>query len=46
MWRRNSHTAFLLDPADTSLKPRMVPVGKAPATAVKHNGSNQMLVLS
>jgi hypothetical protein len=43
---KSSHTAFLLDPADTSLKPRMVPVGTAPATAVKHNGSNQMLVLS
>ena len=43
---RNSHTAFLLDPADPSLKPRMVPVGKAPIAAVKHNGSNQMLVVS
>lgn len=43
---RNSQTAFLLDPADTAFKPRLVPVGKAPVAAVKHNGSNQMLVLS
>jgi len=42
----NSHTAFLLNPADTSSKPRMVPVGKYPVAAVKHSGSNQMLVLS
>ena len=43
---RNSQTAFVLDPSDTSFKPHMVPVGKAPVAAVKHNGSNQMLVLS
>ena len=43
---RNSQTAFLLDPADPAFKPRQVPVGKAPVAAVKHNGSNQMLVLS
>jgi len=47
---RNSHTAFLLDPADVSLKPRMVPVGKAPITAVKRNATlvphNQLIVLS
>jgi hypothetical protein len=42
----NSHTAYLLDPADTSFKPRFVTVGKAPIAAVKHNGANQMLVLS
>ena len=43
---RNSQTAFLLDPADTAFKPRMVRVGKAPVAAVRHNGSNQMLVLT
>jgi len=42
----NSHTAFLLDPADTTFKPRMVPVGKTPVTAVKHSGGNQLIVLS
>jgi hypothetical protein len=43
---RNSHTAYLLDPADNSFKPQVVTVGKAPIAAVKHNGGNQMLVLS
>ena len=43
---KNSHTAFLLDPADPSLTPRLVAVGEAPVTAVKHNGSNQLLVLT
>ncbi len=43
---RNSHTAFILDPADASLFPRMEGVGTAPVAAVKRNGSNQMLVLS
>jgi hypothetical protein len=43
---KNSHTAYLLDPADAAFKPRFVTVGTAPIAAVKHNGSNQMLVLS
>ncbi len=43
---RNSHTAYLLDPADAAFKPRLVPVGKAPIAAVKRNSANQMLVLS
>ena len=43
---KNSHTAYLLDPADASFKPQVVTVGKAPVAAVKHNGSNQMLVVS
>ncbi len=43
---RNSHAAYLLDPADASFKPQVVTVGKAPIAAVKHNGENQMLVLS
>jgi hypothetical protein len=43
---KNSHTAYLLDPADASFKPRFVTVGKAPIAAVKRNGSNQMLVVS
>jgi hypothetical protein len=43
---KNSHTAYLLDPANATLKPRFVTVGKAPIAAVKHNGSNQMLVVS
>jgi hypothetical protein len=42
----NSQTAFVLDPADPSLTPRQVPVGKAPVVAVKRNGSNKLLVLS
>jgi hypothetical protein len=42
----NAQTAFLLDPADPSLTPRQVPVGKAPVLAVKRNGANQLLVLS
>ena len=40
---KNSHTAFLLDPADTSLKPRMVLVGKAPVAAVKRNANDPLL---
>jgi prepilin-type processing-associated H-X9-DG protein len=45
---KNSHTAFLLDPTDKALVPRMVSVGKAPIAAVKRNGdaNNQLLVLS
>jgi len=43
----SSQTAFLLDPADPSLTPRQVPVGKAPIAAVKRNGANnQLLVLT
>ena len=42
---RNSQTAFILDPADPSLTPRQVPVGKAPVLAVKRNAANQLLVL-
>lgn len=43
---KNSHTAYLLDPADAAFKPRFVTVGKAPIAAVKRNSANQMLVLS
>ncbi len=43
---KNSHAAYLLDPAATSFEPQVVTVGKAPIAAIKHNGSNQMLVLS
>ena len=49
---KHSQTAFLLDPADPSLTPRQVPVGKAPVTAVKRNANdpslphNQLLVLT
>jgi hypothetical protein len=43
---KNSHLAFLLDPADKALVPRMVSVGKAPIAAVKRNATNQLLVLS
>lgn len=43
----SSQTAFLLDPADPSLTPRQVPVGKTPIAAVKRNGANnQLLVLT
>jgi hypothetical protein len=43
---KTSLKAYLLDPADKSLRPRIVPVGKAPIAAVKRNGKNQLLVLS
>lgn len=43
---RNAQTAYLLDPADPSLTPRAITVGKAPVTAVKRQGANQLLVLS
>jgi hypothetical protein len=43
---KRSATAFILDPADASLSPRMVPVGKAPIAAEKHKTSNKLLVLS
>ena len=43
---RNSQMAFLLNPADPSLKPAMVGVGTAPVLAVKRNGANKMIVLS
>jgi hypothetical protein len=42
---KTSETAFLLDPADPTLTPRQVKVGKAPVAAVKRNGANQLLVL-
>jgi hypothetical protein len=42
---KNSATAFLLDPADPSLVPKLAPVGKRPFKAVKHNGSNRLMVL-
>jgi hypothetical protein len=42
---KNSQTAFLLNPADASLKPAMAKVGKAPVLAVKRNGANKMIVL-
>jgi hypothetical protein len=43
---RTSATAFLLDPGDASLKPRLVSVGQRPVKAVKHTGSNRLLVVS
>ncbi len=43
---KNSATAFVLDPGDPSLTPKLAAVGKNPVTAVKHNGGNQLLVLS
>jgi len=49
---KSSHTALLLDPAEASLKPRMVLVGKAPVAAVKRNANdpllphNQLIVLN
>ncbi len=49
---KNSQIAFILDPADRSLTPRQVKVGKAPVTAVKRNANdplvphNQLLVLT
>lgn len=43
---KSSATAFILDPADASLAPRMVRVGKAPIAAEKHKASNKLLVLS
>jgi hypothetical protein len=42
---RTSQTAFVLDPADPTLTPRQVPVGKAPVAAVKRNSANELLVL-
>jgi len=41
-----SHTAFLLDPGDPALRPRLVDVGEAPVRAEKRVGQNQLLVLS
>ncbi len=41
-----SSTAFLLDPADPALRPKLVPVGKRPVTAVRHTGSNRLMVLT
>jgi hypothetical protein len=43
---KNSATAFLLDPADASLVPKLMPVGKKPTYAIKHKGSDRLLVLS
>jgi hypothetical protein len=41
-----SGSAFLLDPADPALRPRIVPTGKSPIVADKRNGANQLLVLT
>jgi hypothetical protein len=41
---KTTATAFLLDPADPSLRPRLVPVGKQPVAAARHTGSNRLLV--
>jgi hypothetical protein len=43
---KNSATAFVLDPADPSLIPTLHAVGKRPVLAVKHVGSNRLLVVS
>jgi hypothetical protein len=43
---KTSATAFVLDPADPSLRPKLAPVGVRPITAVKHVGSNRLLVVS
>jgi hypothetical protein len=43
---RTSATAFLLDPGESSLKPRLMSVGNRPVKAVKHTGSNRLLVVS
>ncbi len=42
----SSGTAFVLDPADPSLTPTLTPVGKRPVLAVKHAGSNRLLVVT
>ena len=43
----NSGLAFLLNPAETALRPRLVPTGKAPIVAEKRKGANnQLLVLT
>jgi len=42
---KTSATAFLLDPSE-ALKPRLMSVGKQPVKAVKHTGSNRLLVVS
>jgi hypothetical protein len=41
-----SATAFVVDPAGSELRPRIVPVGKRPALAVRRKGHNELLVLS
>jgi hypothetical protein len=43
---QTSSTAFLMDPADPALRPTLVQVGKRPVTAVRHTGSNRLMVLS
>lgn len=43
---KTSSTAFLLDPADPALRPKLVPVGKRPVTAARHTGSNRLMVLT
>jgi hypothetical protein len=43
---KTSSTAFLLDPGDASLTPKLMSVGKRPVTATKHTGSNRLLVVS
>lgn len=42
---KTSATVFMIDPG-TSLQPSLVPVGKNPLNAIKHNGSNRLMVLS
>jgi hypothetical protein len=41
-----SGSAFLLDPADPALRPRILPTGKSPIVAEKRSGANQLLVLT
>jgi len=43
---QTTSTAFLLDVADPALRPKLVSVGKRPVTAVRHTGSNRLIVLS
>lgn len=41
---KTTATAFLLDPAEPTLRPKLVPVGKRPVAAARHAGSNRLLV--
>jgi len=43
---KTSALAFVLDPADPALRPRLEKVGKAPVKVVTRNGSSKLVVLS
>jgi hypothetical protein len=43
---RSSATAFVLDPADPALAPRLAAVGKNPVLAVRRSGQDELLVLA